>query len=327
VHQHIGPDTLADAVRFAQAQGIYGIVNLSGGHVGGGLEAQLAAASRFPGVVTFMNLDWEGCCDAAWLQREQDALVQGQKLGARGVKVFKSLGLYLRDGDGRIPVDSPKLDAIWELCGSLGLPVAIHVGDPKAFFEPLSPSNERWEELQSAPDWSFADRQRFPAWEVLFQEFVHLVEKHPRTKFIGVHFGNDPEDPAEVGRLLTRLPNLYVDTAARVPELGRRSEATKATLLAHPTRILFGTDLQWVSRGPIKAVVLGAGPAYRLGFDEPVKRFFGSTFRFFEGTDSAIPSPTPIQGNWALQGLGLPRDVLERIYHRNAEELLGVQIR
>jgi hypothetical protein len=329
VHQHVGPGTLGEAMRLGATQGIRALVNLSGGQMGGELEEQLAAASRFPGrVAVFESLDFDGCCSPSWIGRETARLAQGRAAGARGVKVYKSLGLAVRDADGRVPLDSPKLDPVWRLCGQLGLVVAVHAADPRAFFEPPGPGNERAEELAAAPEWSFADRARYPPWRTVFEEFVRLVERHPATTFIGVHFGNDAEDPEEVSGLLGRLPNLYVDTAARVPELGRRAEAARAAILAHPDRILFGTDLQWVEGRDVRAVVLGAGPAFALG-EIPLERsveggrFFDGTFRFFETRQRGIESPTPIQGRWSIDGIGLPGEVLERVYHRNAERLLG----
>lgn len=329
VHQHVGPETLDEALRLGATHRIRALVNLSGGQVGGELEEQLRAASRYPGrVAVFMNPDFEGCCGPEWTARETTRLAQGRAAGARGVKVYKSLGLVVRDADGRVPADSSKLDGLWRFCGQLGLVVAAHAADPRAFFEPPGPGNERADELAQAPEWSFADRSRFPDWRTVFDEFVRMVERHPGTTFIGVHFGNDAEDPEEVSRLLGRLPNLYVDTAARVPELGRRAEAARAAILAHPDRVLFGTDLQWVEARDLKAVILGAGPALVLGgipLERSVegRRFFEGTFRFFETRDHGFESPTPIQGRWSIDGVGLPREVLERVYHRNAEQLLG----
>jgi predicted TIM-barrel fold metal-dependent hydrolase len=269
-----------------------------------------------------MNVDWEGCCGEDWRGRELARLAQGKAAGARGLKIYKSLGLTVMDGGRRLPVDSEKLDPLWDLCARLELPVAVHVADPRAFFQPPGPGNERQEELAESPEWSFSDRTRYPEWRTLFEEWVRLVEKHPRTTFIGVHFGNDAEDPEEVSRLLERLPNLYVDTAARVPELGRRAEAARAAILAHPDRVLFGTDLQWIEGPGVKGVILAAGPP---AGPEEIRRFFDGTFRFLETRDHGIPSPTPIQGRWDLEGLGLPREVLEKVYHRNAERLLGLR--
>ncbi len=324
VHQHVGPEALEDAMRLGGAWGVRALVNLDGDTVDGKLPAQLAAAARFPGrVQVFMAVDFQGCCGEAWAGREMARLVQGKAAGARGVKVYKDLGLAVRDADGRVPVDSPRLEPIWDLVARLQLPVAIHTGDPRAFFDPPGPENERAEELGLVPQWSFADRGRFPDWATLHAEFVRLVERHPRVTFIGVHFGNDAEDPEAVSRLLDRLPNLHVDTAARVPELGRRAEAARAAILRHPGRVLYGTDLIWIERGGQKGLILGAG---RPGKTEDVVRFFEGTFRFLETRDRAIGSPTPIQGRWTIEGLGLPREVLEQVYHLNAERVLGFRL-
>src|SRR6202044_644226 len=68
--------------------------------------------------------------------------------GARGLKILKTLGLYLRENitAGRlIPVDDPRFDPMWDICGNLGIPVAIHISDPIAFFRPIDRFNERYE--------------------------------------------------------------------------------------------------------------------------------------------------------------------------------------
>ena len=113
-------------------------------------------------------------------------------------------------------------------------------------------------------------------------------------------------------------PNLWVDTAARVPEIGRRPRDTRAVFDEFPERIVFGTDIQI---GP-EGVVLGAGPQDTTPADFDL--FWRSTWRFFETTDAGIESPTPIQGRWTVEGIGLSRDVLEKFYHGNAERLLGL---
>src|SRR5512135_1050834 len=116
VHQHVEPGILDDAMRLGGVFGVAGLVNLGGDTADGQLPAQIAAAARFPGrVQVFMAVDFHGCCGEAWLGRESARLVQGKAAGARGVKIYKDLGLAVRDEGGRVPVDSEKLEPLWDL--------------------------------------------------------------------------------------------------------------------------------------------------------------------------------------------------------------------
>jgi predicted TIM-barrel fold metal-dependent hydrolase len=336
-----GTRALTDAIRVAEANGLRAIVNLSGGWAGGDLDAQLAAARPYGARVSvFMNPDFEGCCSESWAAREAARVAEGKRLGARGLDVPKALGLAVVDEravahgatqlEARVPIDAAALDPIWAACEALALPVVVHAADAKAFFGPPGPGNERAEELALVPEWSLADRARYPAWETVFDEFVRLVERHPKVTFVGAHFGNDAEDPAAVARLMDRLPNLWIDTAARVPELGRRAEVARRAILAHPDRVLFGTGIEVVQGHDFKGIVYGAGQPYvidpKIARGVAMARFFEGNYRFFETRDPAIPSPTPIQGSWDVEGVGLPRDVLEHVYHRNAQRLLGIEL-
>jgi predicted TIM-barrel fold metal-dependent hydrolase len=306
------------------AHGIDTVVNLSGSFPGEGLEEQLAAAASAPGrILVFANLDWdEARRGAGYGARMAAGLKTAKALGARGLKIPKGLGLFYRDGRGElIAVDDPELDPVFEAAGELGLPVSIHTGDPVAFWRPPTPENERFDELSVHPEWSFYG-QAVPSWDELFAAFERRVARHPRTTIIGVHFGNHPEDPAHVAALLDRYPNLLVDTAARVPEIGRRPAAEiRAIFLRHRRRILYGTDLGvGVEPGDL---MLGSSDG-RPPAAADVERFFRSTFRYFESGDRGLESPTPIQGRWTIDGIDLPRDVLADFYGGNAARLLGL---
>lgn len=330
VHTHIEVGALPKAVALFHAHGIEHIVNLSGGSPGGdGLEETLAEAARVGYTTVFVNPDFrEAKHGPGYGARIAAKIRSAHELGARGVKIAKGLGLGHVDAQGKLlPVDDPGLDPVFEAAGKLHMPIAIHTGDPKAFWKAPTPENERFDELRVHPGWSF---WRAPVtWEQLYAQFERRVARHPRTTFIGVHFGNDPEDPARVAQMLERHRNLYVDTAARVPEIGRAdanhgAERMHAFFERYRDRILFGTD---VGVGVAdEDLMLGSTGATPPGPDD-VERFFGSTWRWFETRERNIPSPTPIQGRWNVDGIGLPREVLERVYHANAERLLGVKVR
>jgi predicted TIM-barrel fold metal-dependent hydrolase len=326
VHTHIGPDGIARAEALMNEWGIDGVVNLSGMYPGPPrqmLETQIAAAATGHGrIAVFASPDFRlvgarkdyGAAMAA-------SLTEAKRLGAIGLKITKGLGLGVPapSGRGLLAVDDRGLDPLFKRAGELGMPVAIHIGDPKAFWKPPTPDNERWDELRAHPEWSFHG-PGIPAWQQLYDAFERLVARHKKTTFIGVHFGNDPEDPANVGRMLDRYPNFFIDTAARVPEIGRHDQDTMRRFFTkYQDRVLFGTD---TGIGPTdEDMMYGSnGPAPPTRADEV--RFFTSTWRYFETLDRQIESPTPIQGRWKIDGVGLPDSVLRKIYFDNAARVL-----
>ena len=326
VHVHVGPGALPRAIALLGAHGIRHLVNLSGGAPGRGLEAAIAEARAVGHTTVFMNPSFRGALtqgkDCGRLLASEVELAR--QMGARGVKISKGLGLGYVDEKGKlVAVDDRRLDPLFEMAGRLGMPIAIHTGDPKAFWLPPDTNNERFDELRVHPEWSFYGAP--VSWEQLYKQFERRVARHPKTTFIGVHFGNAPEDPALVGRMLDKYKNLYVDTAARVPEIGRVDrfhdpERMRAFFVKYQDRILFGTDAG-VGTEPGE-LMLGSTGETPPGPPE-IELFFGSTWRWFETADRAIPSPTPIQGRWTIDGIGLPPEILEKVYRKNAEHLLG----
>ncbi len=221
--------------------------------------------------------------------------------GAQGLKVWKNLGLHVLDEKGKlVAVDDPRLDPIWAAAAELHWPVTFHLADPVAFFDPLDAYNERWEELQSHPDWQFPSPS-FPSFLSIVNAMAAVVSRHPQTTFIGAHAGCYGEDLAWVGRLLDRCPNFYLDISARIAELGRQPYAARRFFLRYADRILFGFDQRantdW----------------YRLYY-----RFLESDDEYFAYGLGRIPS----QGRWRIYGLYLPDDVLRKVYHGNAQRAL-----
>jgi predicted TIM-barrel fold metal-dependent hydrolase len=323
VHTHIEPTATARALATFDARNIRVAINLSGGAPGAGLEEALEQQRASGGrILPFCNINWRGAGTAGWVESSVQTLEQCAARGVKGWKIPKVLGLGAGDGRGnRLHVDDPMLDPIFERAGALGLVVLIHSGDPRAFFEAATPQNERWDELQAHPAWSFADPM-FPRWTEILTEFEQRVLRHPRTRFIGAHFGNAAEDPDRVEQLLVRAPNYYIDTSARVPEFGRHDpERMRRFFVRWQDRILFGTDL---GLGPEAAdLMLGStGPEPPTAAD--VTRFWTATWRYYESNDRSFEHPTPIQGRWTIHGIGLAPEVLRKVYGANAARLLGI---
>jgi len=319
VHTHIMGDGADRMDRAMDDNGLVRAINLSGGSLGRGAEGRPEIRAAHPRVDDFYNIDWRlrgrpdfGAVMASSLE------VAVQRYGFKGLKVSKALGLYVTDAEGaRIPVDWPALDPLWAKAGELGVPVAIHTGDPKAFWLPVTPENERYDELVVHPSWSFAD-PRFPSREELLAERDRMISRHPETTFICVHFGNNPEDLAYVRDLLERHPNVVIDTAARLGEIGRHpADEVRAFFVRYKDRILFGTDLGIGA----EHLMLGSTGAEEQTWPE-LKPFYDAHWRFFEGQERGIAHPTPIQGRWTIDAIHLPDDVLDALYYKNAVRIL-----
>jgi predicted TIM-barrel fold metal-dependent hydrolase len=237
--------------------------------------------------------------------------------GAIGLKVWKNLGLWERDASGaRLDVDDPRLTALWAVAAELELPVVIHVGDPPAFFAPLTDDNPRIEELRAHPDWWWG-APGYPTLETLHEQFEHLVAAHPDTTFIAAHFGCFMRWE-EVGRMLGSYPNFHVDTAAAIADMGRDpGSPVRDLILRYPDRVLFGTDLIRVREFDMPLL------PERWELDE----FFALHWAFFETDDDDLAHPLPAQGDWTVTGLDLPDEVLELLYFGNASRVFGLAAR
>ncbi len=213
------------------------------------------------------------------------------------------LGLYLRDDGGKlVAVNDPRFDAIWAKCGELGIPVAIHIADPDAFFLPLDEFNEQYDALKRNPSWHFYGKD-FPSKNTLLEQRNEILAKHPKTTFVGLHVANRSENLGEVADLLDRFPNLYVEFGARVNELGRQPYTARKFFLKYADRILFGLDRSSLS--PYH---------YRV------------YFRFLETADEYFPyNHRPGLGRWQIYGIHLPDEVLRKVYYQNARRLLGLK--
>jgi predicted TIM-barrel fold metal-dependent hydrolase len=310
---HGSAEALADWVRLMDRNNIAVCVSLDG-QWGDALDehARLLWDKYRDRFVIFANIDWQGsgkpdepatwdCQRPDFARRVARELAAAKERGASGVKVFKRFGLEYQNADGSLlKIDDARFDPIWEACGQLGLPVLIHVADPAAFFLPIDETNERWEELHRHPDWSFYGPQ-FPSREELLAALMRVVERHPKTRFIAAHVGNSAVDLKTASGWLDRYPNLYVEFASRIAELGRQPYTARKFLIQYADRILFGTDGPW--------------PEERL-------RLY---WRFLETYDENFPyseKAFPPQGLWNIHGVGLPDEVLRKIYHDNALRLI-----
>lgn len=290
------------------------MVNLTGGYYAGLAEAVTKYDRAFPGrFYTFTEPCYSRFKEPDYPKIQAEAIGQAYRDGAKGLKILKTLGLYLRENitsGTLVKIDDRRFDPMWDACAQLKIPVAIHVSDPIAFFLPTDRFNERYEELNNHPDWSFYDHD-FPSNAELLEARNRVMVRHPQTQFVVLHVGNFAENLENVSENLERFPNMMVDIAARIGELGRQPRTARRFFDKHQDRILFGTD----------ATPHG---------DEFPQQVFGDSlyeiyYRFLESDDEYFdyaPAKIPPQGRWKIYGIDLAEPVLKKVYYENAARLL-----
>ena len=311
VHNHLrkivdeGPGFIRNYVKKMDECNVQAIVDLDGGW-GETLDKHLQVLKKpYPDrFYIYARIDWSRYDEPDFSEKAVEELERAVEKGVQGLKISKQLGLGAKDATGNyVPVDTPKMDPVWEKCGELGIPVEIHTSDPKAFFTTFDEHNERYEELVDNQNWMF-NKPEFYGKDELLKQRNNVIERHPDTVIIGAHFGNLPENLGRVGEWLDKYPNFYIDVDARLSELGRQPYTARRFIVKYQDRIMFGTD----------------GNA----MGQPIEDMYRMHWRFLESDDEYfdIAKSHKFQARWRVYGLYLPDGVLKKVYQTNALKLI-----
>ncbi len=264
------------------------------------LAATLAALNASPhkdrfrvmSGVDFRNVG-PGWADRAVAQLEADV-----KAGSVGVgEISKAFGLNIRKADGnRLAVDDPLLDPLWQAFARLDVPVFIHTAEPQEFFQPLDYQNERWLELALFPN-RRNNQEGQVTFEALMTERNNVFRRHPNTRFIAAHFGWHANDLGRAAQMLDEFPNVTIEAGAILYDLGRQPRAARTFFEKYQDRIMFGKD----------------------SFQPDEYPYY---WRVFETEDDYFDYYRGYHAFWKLYGIGLPDDVLKKVYYANALKVI-----
>ncbi len=255
--------------------------------------------TNFPNrFVIFTNVDFSKISEPGWSEKAVAKLTDDVKNhGAKGLKVYKSLGFNVRDNGKIVPVNDPRIDPIWAKCGELGIPVIIHTADPAPFWQPMNGFNERWLELKTHSGRKRDASKGDFSFEELMEQQHDIFRKHPKTTFINAHMGWYPNDLQKLDSLMEVFPNMYAEIGAVIAELGRQPRAAKKFFEKRQDRILFGKD------------------SY-------VPEEYMTYFRVLESEDEYFPYHKKYHAFWRMYGLGLSDEVLKKVYYKNAIKII-----
>lgn len=309
-HTHMGKLLLGDDykdkydtkeyVDSLKSVGVYKAINLDGFYGDDLIKMKKKIKGFEDFFINFMWIDFDNFNDDDFENKTKLSIIDSYNQGARGIKLWKDISLYKK-----IPMNHPKMDIIYKTAGELNIPILMHIGDPVAFFKPLSNQNERYEELSANPDWNFSDNTKYFSFNELMQMQEDIIRRFPNTKFVVAHVGSYAENLGWVSDQLYKYPNMYIDIAARVGEIGRVPYSARKFFIDNQDKILFGTDTT--------PLTLGMHPTY---------------YRFLETDDEYFnyekEGEIPGQGRFMIYGIHLDDDVLEKIYYKNALKVLDI---
>lgn len=284
---------LDEWVRTMDGAGIEKTVILCGEH-GSKFDSVMDVYARYPDrFEVWCGFDYSTYEDPGFPEAAVAELERCFEMGAAGVGELgdKGKGLfYSKPPAWGMHSDDLRMDPLWERCGELGLPVNLHVADPKWMYEPMDRNNDG---LMNAYTWRLDNQPDIVDHQGMIDILARTVSKHPVTTFIACHMANCTYDLEIIGGLLDRYPNLYIDISARYAEMCAIPRASRSFIEKYQDRIVYGTDM-------------GRDPGmYRI------------TFRLLETADEHIYSDR-FSCHWPLHGLNLPDEVLEKIYRLNA---------
>lgn len=224
--------------------------------------------------------------------------------GAVAVKIWKNIGMELKSSSGKyVMPDDPRFEPIYKDISAHNKTLIAHLAEPDVAWEVHSPNDIADDANYYAKhsEWRMDKVPGAPAKKTILAARDHLLAMNPQLRVVGAHLGSMESDVDLIAQRFDRYPNFAIDTAARVPHLAvQPTEKVRNFLLKYQDRVLYGTDLQFGKQDDTEATIKEWQAHYALDW-----RYFATNDRFeYHGRE--------------VQGLGLPRSVLKKIFHDNA---------
>lgn len=222
--------------------------------------------------------------------------------GAVAVKIWKNIGMELKDRDGHYVLpDVPAFEPILKDIEKHNRTLVAHVAEPDEAWLPPNPKGLDSSYYMEHPIWYMYRQPEAPKKQQLLDARDHLLAANPKLRVVGAHLGSLEDDIDGLGKRLDQYANFAVDTAARVPHLVvQPSDKVREFILKYQDRIVYGTDLEFLK---------DEAPADAL---KEWEEQYARDWRYFSTTDTF-----EYEGH-KTQGLGLPQPVLRKLYHANA---------
>jgi predicted TIM-barrel fold metal-dependent hydrolase len=250
------------------------------------------------------GFDLKGCDEPGFGPAAVKSLQECHRLGAVGVGEIgdKGTGIWGAPKGSGLHPDDARMDPLYDQCARLGMPINMHVSDPIWAYEPMDNTNDG---LMNCYRWRITVGPGVLGHNELIECLERAVARHPRTTFIACHIANLEYDLMRLGQMLDRNPNLYVDVAARFAEMSPIARFAGQFIQRYSDRVLYGTDMAYTR------------PMFRITF-----RILESQDEHFYGWEMGLDGASGgFSYHWPLYGLGLPDEILKKVYGDNARKV------
>jgi len=256
--------------------------------------------------------------EPGWAGKELSRLQQSFDSGALGIKVWKNIGMTVKDKNGKfIMVNDAVFDPIFNYLEKNNIPVLGHLGEPKNCWLPLekmTTNNDR-NYFKEHPQYHMFLHPDYPSYDSIISARDRLLDKHPKLKFIGAHLASLEWSVDEMAKHLDKYPNMAIELAARMGQVQYQTltdyNKVRDFFIKYQDRIMYGTDL---------GVVEGNNA-------DTIKEEAHTTWlRDWNYLTSADSLQTPFLDT-KIKGLQLPKETVDRIYYKNVEQFFGIKLK
>lgn len=235
------------------------------------------------------------------------------KQGAIGVKIWKEIGIDIKSPAGKfILPDDPLFDPIYAFIAKQGRVLHAHLAEPIDAWRPLDKDSAHYNYYSTNPQWHLHGKPEYPSHEAIIAARDRILEKHPTLTVLGAHLGSLEHDLEGLAARFDKYPNFHIECSARTRNLTRHpSDKVRAWMIKYQDRILYGVDASWKP-------FLRPGQANdnaRKGHVNRLELQYKADYDYYAGKGEIT------YNNRKVQALNLPRSVLEKFYHGNAERI------
>ncbi len=306
-HMHYGGEHPEVIKWLTQAD--WKLLNIGGGERG---ELYCRLAKQHPDRYSWCtSFELEGFEEPGYAEKIIEGLQRDFANGAVAFKVFKRVGMALQDAEGKyVQMDNPIFEPIFSWLEAEEHTLLVHVAEPMGCWQPPEPSNHYADYYSKHPDYYMYGRTDRPGHDEILEARDRVIERHPKLRVVGAHFGSLEYDVAVLAKRLDKYPNFAVDTSgpARIIDLGKQDrDKVRAFIIEYADRIMFGSDRS-IRKSQLE-----------MSDEELAQSLSALKTALQWGRDYYCTDKTVTIRGFDCPGLALPNDVQEKIFGTSAK--------